>query len=107
MNKIALSIGGVPIGTGGVQNIARGAGSLGGNIIGWASALFLFVIILVCLFFMIYGGIRWIMSNGEEKNVEGARNTIVNAAIGLAIAFLAYFFVNIAGAFLHVPLLGK
>ena len=106
MKLLALTINGNPIGVGGTDAIARNAGILGANLYGSISYFFIFVIVVVSLFFMIYGGIKWIMSEGEAKNVEVAQHIIINSAIGLGIAMLSYFFLNIASAFLGFKLLG-
>lgn len=50
---------------------------------------------VIALFFLIYGGVRWILSGGDKAKVEAARNTIVAAIIGLIITFLAYFILNL------------
>lgn len=54
----------------------------------------LFVIGAVSVIMLIVGGIRYTVSNGDSKQVEAAKNTIMYAIIGLIIAFLAYAIVN-------------
>lgn len=44
---------------------------------------------LVAVGYVIYGGFRYITSQGEPDNLKNARNTIINALIGVAIAVLA------------------
>ena len=61
---------------------------------------------LLALAFLIYGGIRWITSGGDKAGVEAARKTITYAIVGLVITFLAFFIVNMIGAFFGVKLLG-
>jgi len=51
--------------------------------------------IVVAVAFLIYGGIKWILSGGDEKAVETARNHIIAAIVGLIIVVGAYFIVNI------------
>ena len=51
--------------------------------------------VLLCLFFLIIGGIRWITSGGDKAKLESARGTITAALIGLIVSFLAYFFLNV------------
>ena len=53
------------------------------------------VAVIIALAFLIYGGIKWIVSGGDKAKVEGARNTIVAALIGLVLVFLAYFILRI------------
>jgi hypothetical protein len=50
---------------------------------------------VIALFFLIYGGIKWILSGGDKAKVGEARGTIVAALVGLIITFLAYFILNI------------
>lgn len=57
---------------------------------------FLFVIgIIAAVVFLIYGGIKWILSGGDEKKVEAARNHIIAAVVGLIIIVAAFFIINI------------
>lgn len=46
-----------------------------------------------------HGGIMWVVSRGDKEKVEGARNQIIASIIGLFVAFLAFFVVNIAFGF--------
>ncbi len=50
---------------------------------------------VISLFFLIFGGIKWILSGGDKAKVGEARGTIVAALVGLIITFLAYFILNI------------
>jgi len=43
----------------------------------------------VAVIFVIYGGIRYITSSGEPENTKAARETIINALIGLIIVLIA------------------
>ena len=57
---------------------------------------FLFVIAIIAAFiFLLYGGLRWIVSGGDKGKVEEARNTIIAAVIGLIVIFLAYIILNV------------
>lgn len=49
--------------------------------------LSLAIIVAAVIFFFVFliGGIRWIMSGGDKAQIEAARNTIMNALIGLVI----------------------
>ena len=51
--------------------------------------------VLIALAFLIYGGVKWITSGGDKAGVEAARNMIVAAIVGLVIAFLVYFILQI------------
>lgn len=65
------------------------------TIISGAINLVLLVVALVFFFILIYGGLRWIMSEGDEKAVSAARNQITNALIGLAIVFSAFAIIKL------------
>ncbi len=55
---------------------------------------------IVAVAYVIYGGFRYITSQGESENLKNARNTIINALIGVAITILASSFVSFfAGQF--------
>jgi hypothetical protein len=44
---------------------------------------------MLAIVFIIYGGIRYITSQGEPETTKSARGTIINALIGLAITVAA------------------
>lgn len=53
---------------------------------------------LVAVGYVVYGGFQYMLSQGEPDRTKNARNTIVNAVIGLAIAVLATAIVNFVGS---------
>ncbi len=75
-----------------------------GSIIQSAVTIILIIAVVIALFFLIWGGVRWITSGGDKGKVEGARNTIVAAIIGLIIAFLAYFILQVVLGFFGLSL---
>lgn len=50
---------------------------------------------LVAIGFVIYGGIQYVVSQGDPEKVKSARNSIIHALIGLAIAVSATAMVNL------------
>ena len=85
-----------------------------GKIIGQFVTILLIIAAVISLFFLIWGGIRWITSSGDKTKVESARSTIISALVGLVIAFLAYFIFSVVlGIFglspssLALPTIGK
>lgn len=54
----------------------------------------LFIIGAICVLMLIYGGIKYTTSAGDEKAVTSAKNTILYAVVGIVIAILAYALVN-------------
>ena len=56
--------------------------------------IMLYVIGGVAVLMLIVGGIRYVVSSGDQNAVTGAKNTILYAVIGLVVAVLAYAAVN-------------
>lgn len=56
------------------------------NIIRWV----LGIVTLAAVGYMIYGGILWMTSTGNEQRIEKAKQVILQAAIGLVIILLAW-----------------
>ncbi|GHU07568.1 hypothetical protein FACS189431_2330 [Alphaproteobacteria bacterium] len=50
---------------------------------------------IICVLFIIFGGIRYATSGGDPEKVKNAKNTLLYAIIGLAIALLAAVIVNL------------
>lgn len=67
------------------------------NIIPSLLVLAFVVAIIVALAFLVYGGFKWLTSQGDKAAVEGARGTIIAAIIGLVIIFLSFFILNLVG----------
>jgi amino acid transporter len=65
-------------------------GTLLGNVINWVLGF----AALVAVLFIIYGGILYISSSGNEGRVENAKKTITNAVLGLIVIILSFFIVN-------------
>src|ERR1700690_2837108 len=60
------------------------------NIPGFIITLLLAVGVVIALAFLIYGGIKWILSGGDKAAVDAARKHIVAAIIGLVIVVTAF-----------------
>lgn len=56
--------------------------------------ILLFIIGAVAVIMLIIGGIRYVVSGGDQNAVTGAKNTILYAVIGIVVAVLAYAVVN-------------
>lgn len=54
----------------------------------------LLVIGIVAVIMLIVGGFRYVLSNGNEKAISGAKDTILYAIIGIVVALLSYAIVN-------------
>lgn len=56
--------------------------------------ILLFIIGAIAVIMLIVGGIRYVVSAGDQAAVTSAKNTILYAIIGIVVAFLAYAAVN-------------
>ena len=66
----------------------------------------IFIIASVGLFIMFsYGGLRFILSQGDKAQTEAARNTITNAIIGFAIVALSFALVRIVETFFGIGII--
>lgn len=52
------------------------------------------VIGIVAVIMLIVGGFRYVFSQGNEKAVQGAKDTILYAIIGIVVAILSFAIVN-------------
>ena len=86
-NPIQINgIGGMP--QGGIGTTVPNAIKLGLNLLILA-ALFL------SLLYLVWGGINWLMSEGDKQKVNQARQKLVYAILGLAVVFLSFLMVNV------------
>ena len=65
------------------------AGQIIGVVLSFVGALFLIL--------MIYAGISWMISQGNEQEVTKAKSLIINAIIGIIIVFAAYALTSFLG----------
>lgn len=61
-----------------------------GGVFNRITSILLFIVGAVAVVMLIFGGIRYIVSGGDQANVTAAKNTILYAIIGIIIALLAY-----------------
>jgi hypothetical protein len=54
----------------------------------------IFLVGAIAVIMLILGGLQYVISNGDAKRVESAKNTILYAIIGIVIAILAYAIVG-------------
>jgi hypothetical protein len=45
--------------------------------------------------FLVFGGIKWILSGGDKAGTEGAKGTITAALIGLVVVLVAWALLNL------------
>jgi hypothetical protein len=66
-------------------------------------ALALITASILCLVFIIVGGITFILSAGNEEKIKKAVHTIRYAIIGLIVTFIAFFAVAWIANLLDIP----
>jgi len=52
--------------------------------------ILLFLVGAISVIMLIIGGIRYVISGGDQNQVTSAKNTILYAIVGIVVAFLAY-----------------
>jgi uncharacterized protein YacL len=67
----------------------------GSTIVGTIITVLIILAMILSIIFLIWGGIRWIMSGGDTAKVQSARSTIIAAIIGLVIALLSFAIVSV------------
>jgi Type IV secretion system pilin len=78
----------------------------GGNVLEIISTFVAFALIVaavLCLAYIIIGGISFILSAGNEDKIKKAVDTIRYAIIGLFVSFLAFFAVKFIANILDIP----
>jgi len=63
----------------------------------------LIVATILCLVYIIFGGISFILSAGNEEKIKKAVHTIRFAIVGLFVSFFAYFLVRFIANLLDIP----
>ena len=61
------------------------------NLLFWLFAL----VGIAAVILVIYAGVRFILSGGDAKQIEGARKIITYALIGLAVVLLSFVVLNL------------
>lgn len=74
------------------------AGKLGSTVGNFIAFIYL-IAVIAALLYLIWGGLKWITSAGDKTALQGAREHIVAAIIGLIIIFLSYLILNFILAF--------
>lgn len=77
-------------GTGQPSNLFGGQNAVVPQIIN----LMLFIVGVLSVVMLIYGGIRYVLSSGDPGRVKDAKNTVLYAIIGLVVAIFAYAIIN-------------
>ena len=77
-----------------------------GSVVEIIATLIAFGLILasiLSLVYIIYGGITFILSAGNEEKIKKAVHTVRYAVIGLFVSFVAFFIVSWVAKLLEIP----
>lgn len=66
-----------------------------GSLLGQLLTLIFVLCIVVALFYLVWGGFKWLVSGGDKTALDAARQHIIAAIVGLVVIFLSYFILNI------------
>jgi hypothetical protein len=77
-----------------------------GKLISSLVGLLLILSALIAFIYLILGGISWITSGGDKAAMEGARNKITHAIVGLIIVGAAWAVMILVQNFLGVQIIG-
>ena len=61
-----------------------------GSIFRTITNMLLFLIGAIAVIMLVIGGLRYVVSGGDQTAVTAAKNTILYAIVGIIVAFLAY-----------------
>ena len=76
------------------------------NLVCIATNWFFSFVILIAVFFLLYGALKFFSAGGNEDSVATARRYLAYALVGIAVAILARSFVFVVGNFLGAPTSG-
>jgi hypothetical protein len=57
---------------------------------------------IMCVFYIIMGGINYINSNGDPAKTKAAQQTVTNAIIGLVVCFASFAILFLVGGVLGI-----
>lgn len=108
-NLLAESIKGInnPVLPGLANKTQDDAPALLGKFIAGLVGTMLVLATILSLAQLLQGGIQWITSGGDKTQLDGARDRITNALIGLVLVFAAWSLYLVILRFLGVSLLGE
>jgi hypothetical protein len=62
--------------------------------VGTITNTLLWVVGVASVIMLIVGGLRYVLSGGDPKNTQAAKDTILYAVVGIVVALLAYAIAN-------------
>ena len=74
------------------------------NVVTSIVTILIIIAAILSLFYLVYGGIKWITSGGDKAKLDAARSHLTAAVIGLVIALLALFIVGLFLGFFGIDI---
>jgi len=87
------------------SNIPTGGVTKFGHITNVFLGLFVLTGVLLAVFFIIWGGIKYSTSAGDKNKVDAARKMIIYSIVGIIIIAFSFFILRIIGQMLNSPFL--
>jgi hypothetical protein len=92
-----LDADGTEVGTGAAGGAAQGREDTmatqlfgDGGVVTNIISVVIFIVGLVCVVMLVWGGIQYILSTGDSGKVTNAKNTILYAVVGLIVCIVAF-----------------
>ena len=73
-----------------------------GSIIGGFISFIFIIGVIIALFYLLWGAVRWINSGGDKAAIEGARGQIIASIVRLIILFFAFAIFTILLTFFNI-----
>jgi hypothetical protein len=86
---------GNPVNINGVGGMPQGGPDTVANIVKLGLNLLILAAVILSLFYLVWGGVNWLMSEGDKQRVNQARQKIVFAILGLAVVFVSFLLINV------------
>ena len=102
MRELALTVAGETIENPGLPALSGDGISGLSDILSVGIELLFILSILLCLFFIIWGGCDWMTAGGNKENIQKARQKIIWAVAGLFVVFLSFLVINVLSQFFGI-----
>jgi hypothetical protein len=81
---------------GGIKAPGCGGGSTLEQIVSGAMNIVFFISFIITLFMLVWGGLKWVLAQGEKEGITKAREQVTNSLIGLVVILASYVLLNLA-----------
>ena len=62
--------------------------------VGRVTNILLYIVGVAAVIMLVVGGLRYVLSGGDSKDTQAAKDTILYAVVGIVVALLGYAIVN-------------